>query len=71
MQKKVTGSEILVLSDILERIGMEETLRAVQFAAEWNAEVAAEIAENKSGITQQQLTFQDKLPAQKKHIYVE
>jgi hypothetical protein len=57
MQKKATGSEILVLRDILERIGMEETLRAIQFAAEWNAEVAAEMAEDKSGITQQQLTF--------------
>jgi hypothetical protein len=49
MQKQATGSEVLALSHILERIGMEETLRAVQFAAEWNAEVAAELAETMPG----------------------
>lgn len=45
MQREANGTEILMLGEILERIGMEETLRAVQFAAEWNAEIAAELAE--------------------------
>jgi hypothetical protein len=49
MHKEATGTEILMLGEILERIGMEETLRAVQFAAEWNAEIAAEIADTNSG----------------------
>jgi hypothetical protein len=49
MKKEATSSEVLALSHMLERIGMEETLRAVQFAADWNAEVAAELAESKSG----------------------
>jgi hypothetical protein len=67
MQKEASTTEILMLSDILERIGMEETLRAVQFAAEWNAEVAAESTETNSGTHGRR--SQDSPPVQRKYAY--
>jgi hypothetical protein len=44
MQKEYTRTDMNILGDMLERIGIEETLKAVAAAAEWNTEIAKELA---------------------------